>query len=302
MFKNVVVGVDGRVSGRDAIALAAQLAEPGGALTLVHTFQGLYTPSHAIIDELKDDREVAQELLETERAQARVQAELACVLAPTPGQGLHEEAERRDADLLVMGTCRHGIVGRAVLGNDTRAAINGAPCAIAVAPLGYAEHPTAIHTIGVGYDRSSEAKAALEVGKQLAERMGAKVRAREVVSVPYTGFVGPIGDGLDEMIQEAQEYMQGLPGVEGDAVYGLTGEQLAAFGSECDLLIVGSRGYGPIRRVMFGSTAINLQSRARGPLLILPRGTRYSHADSSDGRGSERSRVTAGASRPETRG
>jgi nucleotide-binding universal stress UspA family protein len=294
MFKNVVVGVDGRVSGRDAIALAAQLTEPGGAMTLVHTFQGLYTPSHAIIDELlKDDREVAQELLEAERAQARVQAELACVLSPTPGQGLHEEAERRDADLLVLGTCRHGIVGRAILGNDTRAAINGAPCAIAVAPLGYAAHPNAIHTIGVGYDRSPEAKAALEAGKQLAERLGAKVRAREVVSVPYAGFVGPIGDGLDEMIEEAENYMASLPGVQGDAVYGLTGEELSTFGSECDLLIVGSRGYGPLRRVMLGSTAINLQSRARGPLLILPRGTRYSHADSSDGRSSERSRVTA---------
>ena len=57
-----------------------------------------------------------------------------------------------------------------------------------------------------------------------------------------------------------------------------------AFGSECDLLMVGSRGYGPLRRVMLGSTALNLQSRARGPLLILPRGTRYSRTDSSDRR------------------
>ena len=32
MFQNLVVGVDGRLSGRDAIALAAQLAEPGGAV------------------------------------------------------------------------------------------------------------------------------------------------------------------------------------------------------------------------------------------------------------------------------
>ena len=29
MFKNVLVGVDGRSNGRDAIALASQLADPG---------------------------------------------------------------------------------------------------------------------------------------------------------------------------------------------------------------------------------------------------------------------------------
>jgi nucleotide-binding universal stress UspA family protein len=288
MFKNVVVGVDGRVSGRDAIALAAQLTEPGGTITLTNVLPGVYKPAHAIVPGMvEEDCARAKALLKTEREHAGVAAELDVVQAASPGQGLHECAETRDADLLVLGTCRHGIVGRAILGNDTRAAINGAPCAIAVAPLGYAEHPKPIKTIGVGYDRSSESKAALEAAKELAKRTHAKVRAREVVSIPYTGFIGPIGVGLDELIEEADEYMHSLPGVDGDAVYGLTGEELATFGSECDLLIVGSRGYGPLRRVMLGSTAINLQSRARGPLLILPRGTRYSRADASDRRVAE---------------
>lgn len=276
MFTNVLVGVDGRVSGRDAIALAAQLTEPGGAITLAHVYPGIYKPSHAVVRGMvTEDRERAEALLEKERAQAGVEAEVLAVQAPSPGQGLHEQAEEQDADLLVLGTCRHGIVGRAVLGNDTRAAINGAPCAIAIAPLGYAEHAKPFATIGVGYDRSPESEAALEAAKLLAQRSHAEVRAREVVSIPYTGFVGPIGSGLDEMISEAQQHMESLPGVLGDATYGLTGEELAEFSAGVDLLIVGSRGYGPLRRVMLGSTSINLQSRARGPLLILPRGTRY---------------------------
>jgi nucleotide-binding universal stress UspA family protein len=276
MFTNVLVGVDGRLSGRDAIALAAQLTEPGGAVTLAHVYPGVYKPSHAVVRGLvSEDRERAHALLENERAEAGVEAELVAVQAPSPGQGLHERAEEQDADLLVLGTCRHGIVGRAVLGNDTRAAINGAPCAIAVAPLGYSEHAKPFATIGVGYDRSPESEAALEAAKSLAQRTNAKVRAREVVSIPYTGFVGPIGSGLDEMIAEAQRHMESLPGVQGDATYGLTGEELAQLSADVDLLIVGSRGYGPVRRVMLGSTSVNLQSRARGPLLILPRGTRY---------------------------
>ena len=44
--------------------------------------------------------------------------------------------------------------------------------------------------------------------------------------------------------------MKELAGVDGRAVYGLAGEELAAFGDELDLLVVGSRGYGPLRRLV----------------------------------------------------
>ena len=40
MFKNVLVGVDGSPNGRDAIALASQLIDPDGKLTLAHVHQG----------------------------------------------------------------------------------------------------------------------------------------------------------------------------------------------------------------------------------------------------------------------
>src|SRR5262249_2442589 len=40
MFKNVLVGVDGTANARDAIALACQLREGDGQLTLVHVHGG----------------------------------------------------------------------------------------------------------------------------------------------------------------------------------------------------------------------------------------------------------------------
>jgi nucleotide-binding universal stress UspA family protein len=282
MFKNVLVGVDGRPSGRDAIALAAQLVEPRGRLTLAHVYHDVPLSPLAVAGMLVEEQPKEMEMLERERAQCGVGAELIAVPARTPGQGLHEEAERRGADLLVLGTCRHGIVGRVILGNDTRDAINGAPCAIAVAPLGYAEDPKPIQTVGVGYDHSRESEAALEAAKELAHSLHAKVRAREVVAIPATGFFGSSGSGIDEMIEQAEQHMRALPDVEGDAVYGLTGQELAAFSGECDLLIVGSRGYGPVRRVIFGSTALQLQSLAKGPLLILPRGAGYGRAEANE--------------------
>jgi hypothetical protein len=38
MFSNVLVGVDGRQGGRDAIALARQLAPPQASMTLAHVY------------------------------------------------------------------------------------------------------------------------------------------------------------------------------------------------------------------------------------------------------------------------
>ena len=52
---------------------------------------------------------------------------------------------------------------------------------------------------------------------------------------------------------------------------GHAGEELARFSGEVDVLVVGSRGYGPIRSLMLGSTAVHLASSAQCPLLVLPR-------------------------------
>ena len=51
MFKNVLVGVDGRPNGRDAIALASRLTDPDGKLTLAHVHSGELRVSHAISPE-----------------------------------------------------------------------------------------------------------------------------------------------------------------------------------------------------------------------------------------------------------
>jgi nucleotide-binding universal stress UspA family protein len=276
MFKNVLVGVDGRSSGRDAVALASRLTGPGGKLTLAHVHSGELRPSHAVAPGLlREERAASGDLLEGERSAAGVDAALISIVSSSPGRGLHQQAEDQGADLLVVGSCSRGALGRAMLGDDTRAALNGASCAVAVAALGYSEHPSPIAKVGVGYDGSPESQAALTAARELASQTRAAVHALEVVSVPtyaYIGVVPPaIGESMDLMLKEANSRMQGLPGIEGRAVYGLTGEELAAFGEAMDILIVGSRSYGPVRRLVLGSTSNYLERHARCSLLVLPR-------------------------------
>ncbi len=266
MFKNVLVGVDGRANGRDAIALATRLNDANGKLTLAHVHRG----------EAKEDLEDAHKLLEAEREAAGVQAELLSVVSPSPGRGLHQQAEELGADLLVVGSCSRGALGRVMLGDDTRAALNGAPCPVAIASHGLVDRSTPIANVGVGYNGSPESEAALALARELAAPTRASVHALDVVSIPsvaYAGLIPPaIGESIDLLLQEAKARLSDLPDVEGDAIYGLAGEELAAFGDQLDLLLVGSRGYGPVKRLVLGSTSDYLERHARCSLLVLTRG------------------------------
>ncbi|HWG09331.1 MAG TPA: universal stress protein [Solirubrobacteraceae bacterium] len=272
MFKNVLVGVDGSPNGRDAISLASLLAGPEGRLTLAHVRPGKHHPLHAITPGLSAEEGAASEqLLERELALAQVSADLISIASMSPGRGLHQHAENLNADLLVVGSCNHGVFGRVVLGDDTRAALNGAPCAVAVAARGYSKYPVPIASIGVGYNGSRESEAALELARTLATPTRATVEALEVVSMPSYGLVDAGGEYLNLALTEAGSRMKELSGVDGRAVYGAAGEQLAALSETVDLLVVGSRSYGAVRRLVLGSTCDYLERHARCSLLVLPR-------------------------------
>jgi nucleotide-binding universal stress UspA family protein len=53
---------------------------------------------------------------------------------------------------------------------------------------------------------------------------------------------------------------------EGDVVDGLTGQAV-----ELDLLVIGSRGYGPIRRVLLGGVSTAVTRFCPCPVLVTPR-------------------------------
>ncbi|HMD56578.1 MAG TPA: universal stress protein [Solirubrobacteraceae bacterium] len=276
MFSNILIGVDGTPGGRDAIALASRLAGSAAELTLVHVRAGRWHPMRAAGGRGAGlEREGALELLEHERSTAGVSVALESIEASSPGAGLHELAEQRHADLLVVGSSARGVLGRAMLGDDTRAALNGAPCAVAIAARGYDEHPLPLARIGVAYNGSPESEAALAAARELAAPNRSEVRALQVVSVPASAFTGlapaAYGETIDLMLAEAGKRMESIEGARGSAAYGIPGEELAAFSGELDMLVVGSRGYGPVKRLVLGSTSAYLERHARCSLLVLPR-------------------------------
>ncbi|HUA71807.1 MAG TPA: universal stress protein [Solirubrobacteraceae bacterium] len=275
MFSKVLVGVDGRFGGRDAIALARQLCAEDGQLVLAHIYPVHGDPLHRDYSDHEAAEYVhARDLLMAAREDAGVGAELRWSACTAPGRGLHELAESLRSDLLVVGSCGRGLLGRAMIGDDTRAALDGAPCAVAVAPAGYAQHPKPIEKIGVGYDGFPDSQRALDAARTLAGGLHATVAALEVVAYPAWTFRAPdAGDdaAVGELVNNARDRVAALGDVEPHGAYGHPAEELARWGDLVDLLVVGSRGYGPVGRLVHGSTSRGLLRSAHCPLLVLSR-------------------------------
>jgi nucleotide-binding universal stress UspA family protein len=275
MSSNILVGVDGHLGGRDAVALARQLTPQDGHLVLAHVYPLRGDPPVRGYNDYEAAEYVhARDLLEAARDEAGVRAELRWSACTSAGRGLHELAETLGSDLLVVGSCGRGLFGRVMIGNDTRAALDGAPCSVAIAPAGYTDAAATIRRIGVGYDGSPDSKRAIEVGRTLARDFNASLAALEVVSFPAYALAGPgAGDraSIDQLISDARDRIEAIGDVEPHGAYGQAAEELARWGETVDLLVVGSRGFGPVGRLVHGSTSRALANLARCPLLVLTR-------------------------------
>jgi nucleotide-binding universal stress UspA family protein len=272
MFTRIVVGVDCREGGRDALALASRLqAAGGGELIALHA-----CASAPLL------REDVVALVEAELARAGATGRAVVVTDRSPAHALRTIAEREAAQLIVVGSSRRGGADRVLAGDDTAATLHCAPCAVAVAPRGLAGSPRALRRIGVGFDDSQESRLALEVARRLAHSAGAAVRAITVVTptVPLwpaiawnTAWAGDDPSTLqpDDRVLAAISAEIG-DDVAPETMVGTPWKQLAERSTDLDLLVVGSRSYGPVRRLLLGSTSTKLARHAACPLLVTLRG------------------------------
>jgi nucleotide-binding universal stress UspA family protein len=273
MYINVVVGVDGTEAGRDVLACAGALAPSRKQLALVNVRLVEARPARGYIAAFDvETREKSVQLLKAEQLRCPA-AETLSVLAPDVGTGLRDAAESRGADLMVVGSCHRSSVGRVLAGDDTRSALHGAPCAVAVAPRGYREWAKRPQLIGVAYDGSPHSEVALVHARALAKATGARVRVRHVTELKVYGAGGwapVVVEDPAAQIARAREVLGGLGDLDLSVVIGATGEELAAFSETVDVLVCGSRHNGIVKRVALGSTSDFLARDCACPLIITP--------------------------------
>lgn len=286
-MRQIIVGYDGSREGSDGLRLGAELASAFDARLIVASAAEFHPLE---IDALGGYAQVRAEHHADIFRQAR--SELGDTtferreLDDSPAHGLTELAETLEADAIVIGSTHRGPIGRLFGGSVADRLFHGAPCAVAVAPRGWSRRPHGgVGTIGIAYDGSAESEAALEFAERIARAFDATLR---VISVaPYGGVDSRVGP-LDMTFEAWQETLQeGLnrvgPGVRSEAVLrrGREATELALQGVEVDLLILGSRGYGPLGRTLIGSVSTEIVRTAPCPVMVIPRALEIEIAEGS---------------------
>jgi nucleotide-binding universal stress UspA family protein len=273
MFSEVLVGVDGAEGGRDAIALAKQLAHPDAKIALAHVYGAGLMPGAGAALLLAAELEESERLLERARRVAAPRAQVITSADHSIGRGLHLIAEEEGFDLIAIGASQHGFLGRVLIGNDAIATVNDAPCPVAIAPYGYARNPRPLSSLGVGFDGTPEAGRALAAARHLAARDGSSIQAVVVLPLQSRPYGGPAGhrwaDIAEQLPEEDRRRFYDLTDIDAEVRYGNPDEELERFSEAIDLLIVGSGKYGPVRRILHDSVSRNLVRHSACPLLVL---------------------------------
>jgi nucleotide-binding universal stress UspA family protein len=281
----IIVGVDGSERSADALGFAATLARRARAdLLLACAYPYDDAAAHMDTTRRRLLREEAQETLDrlAETVEHGVPVATRTIADRSPARALHTLAVHERASLIVLGSSHRGAVGRVFAGTTAERLLHGAPCPVAVVPHG--RESGLLRAIAVGWDGSAEAAAALTAAAALARPDGAQVRVVEVLDSAWTvppahgTWPAPVSDPREQerrARERLEQVIAGLPErVEADPVV-LAGDPvdaLAAQSADADLLVLGSRGYGPHRAVLLGSVSGRVVRTAACPVIVVPRG------------------------------
>jgi nucleotide-binding universal stress UspA family protein len=291
MYRTIIAGCNGRERGRGAVSLAHAISVATGArlvLVGVHHHPPLPFPAG-----YGDERDALEHELRAVRDELAPEALIRLEADLSPAHALRRVAAAESADLLVVGSRHRRRLRRIVESDQALQVLHGAPCAVAVAPDPVAARPE-LHRIGVGIDATPESAIALVMARALAQQAGARLSLHAVVDDAVPGWVGlsgtaAYGEALQALVEDRSAAAENLLALRLEACEGVAAEGFVAVGNpagelllateDLDLLVLGSRRWGPVRRLALGSTSERVIRHTACPVLVLPRRADAEHAD-----------------------
>lgn len=273
----LLVAIDDSGFGRDALELARVLCTATGASALVVTvlYEGPYPMEFAVLPD-EEAEEAGPLFAEARETLAGVEVETRAFGGGSPAAILTSISEQEEVDGIVIGSPHRGGLDRLVRGSVGIGVLNGAETDVFVAPPGYAKtRHGGLKTVAVAYLGAPESEAALLRARDLVDPTG-EIKLMTVAEPPVPlSFAGPnvanptdpeavLSEGLSRLPREMTVEPRRLEGAAAPEL-----EKACAEG--IDLLALGSRGYGPLKRALLGSVSGHVVRHAPCPLLITRR-------------------------------
>lgn len=213
-------------------------------------------------------------------------AEYVSTSAPSASEGLIAAAGETEASLVVLGSARHGPLGRYTPGGIANEMLHASPVPVALAPQGYHPPPgTRLRRVTCAFSGSTESRSAFDAAAQLSRRHGATLRLATFVvrnrqmypsEVGYDAESAVANQWRTQAVRAQEAALAALPeGVAAestiadgrdwdDAVHSLPWE-------EGEVLVVGSSRLGAVARVFLGSNATKIVRHSPVPTVVIPR-------------------------------
>ena len=282
MLEKIVMGYSGDEAGHDAVKLCEQIvAALGSEVTVVYPYSPLLSSVPAQAAEESVRKELRALVPDSE---VLAHATYHWSSSSWPIHALHSMASYENAQLIVLGAAREGIAGRLHVGLMERM-VHGAPCAVLVAPAGYADRDSGrLRRVGVGFADSPEGKTALGLGDELAQVFDGElsviaasglsmfVRSYAAQAAMVSELEAETYAATKASLQSAVAELSGGVPVQTQTVEGNPADVLIEQSRELDLLVLGSRAYGPVRHALLGSVSAAVMREAHCPVLVMPRG------------------------------
>jgi nucleotide-binding universal stress UspA family protein len=288
MHGGVVVGLDRSPQGWAAVELAANMAARRHLpLTLIHAFE----PSQYMVRPAQDLVPDATGVLRN-AAQRLSDDALDVVRAFHPGLVVESRVEpgsavallleaSEHANLVVVGSRGTGGFTELLLGSTTLHVAGHASCPVIAVPAP-GEETRERRGIVVGVDGSPRSEAAIAFAFQEADELGEGLTALHTwydITRTGTGTMMPLGYDPREVLQEERlalaESMAGwqekFPGVavRNRVVTGHPVQALVAESQRSQMLVVGSRGLGPVGSIVLGSVSHGVLHHASAPVAVV---------------------------------
>lgn len=285
MAPTIVVGIEDSFRAQDAVALAGDLARPAGAEVLaVGAFCFDDRPSEhfnlALREPLREAAELTLDRLCEPLSDLPVRR--LAVPDPSPARALLRVAEEADARLIVVGSSHGRFTGRISPGSTGRRLLAGAPCPVALAPQGHRMRPHLTWgRVTAAFDGSPGSYTALAEAAALASATSRMLRvvrvfAPDVALPPWLnsapGYLRVMPEARQAAEEEVFRAAASFPGAEPGFLVGDPAEELARESELSDLIVLGSRGYGPADRVSLGHVGERLLHGSACPALVVPNG------------------------------
>lgn len=288
MDPSIIVGVEESERSLDALTLAARLAVVFDAsLVLVNAYP--WEPLGGEPPRPEYERLVRDQSLtlldRTEHSLSLDRVRTVSIPTFSAARAMHDTAEAEAAAIIVLGATRRAVHGSTAAGSVAERLLGSAPCALAVAPKGYAQNEWSgsFRRIAAAYS---------PIGGDQAPVLAAGVIARRC-RVPLTliGVADPSvwapdaragRAGADELIaaqhavmrrhlEEMRSLISGRVDTKIEILEGSPLQRLREASEGLDLLACGSRAYGPASRVQAGTVSTALVQASSCPVIVVPR-------------------------------